>query len=86
MLADGRRISVPLSFYPTLLNASQSQRRKWDFWGPATAVEWPDFDLQLGVDDIAAGRREHIPPADWRQKTLADMKKHGIKPPPQWRD
>ena len=58
-LADGRLISVPLSFFPTLASATPRQRARWQYVGPATGFLWPEFDLLLSAEDIAAGRREH---------------------------
>lgn len=66
-LADGRAVSTPLEFYPTLARATPALRRRWNFLGWATALEWPDLDLQLSVDSIVQGRREHIPPSGWRE-------------------
>ena len=70
---------MPLEFYPTLASATPRQRRNWVFLGPATAFEWPEFDLQLSVDGIAAGRREHIPPPGWRESLERAAKKEGVR-------
>ena len=32
-LADGRRIAVPLAWFPRLLHANQKQRDKWEILG-----------------------------------------------------
>jgi hypothetical protein len=66
-LADGRRVSTPLSFYPSLLAASKRQREDFAFIADATALEWESLDLQLSVDSIVCGRREHVPPAGFRE-------------------
>lgn len=58
-LADGRMISVPLSFFPTLAAATPRQRAQWQYLGPATGFVWEAFDLLLSAADIAAGRHEH---------------------------
>jgi hypothetical protein len=60
-LSDGRSISVPLEFYPTLLGASAGARRKWRLLGGGIGIEWPDLDLQLSTEGVVAGRREHVP-------------------------
>lgn len=70
-LADGRRIATPLSFYPTLLAAAPGRRGRYEYLGWGTGLEWPEFDLQLSVDGIVAGRREHIPPPGWREGLAA---------------
>jgi hypothetical protein len=65
-LADGREVRTPLSFYPTLFKAPRRERSSWRWLARGRGVEWPGLDLQLSVASIVAGRREHIPPADWR--------------------
>jgi len=78
-LADGRRVVVPLAFYPTLNRATPKERRGWKFLGPGTAVEWPRLDLQLSVESIIAGRREHLPPPGFRKWLNAEWDRMGLK-------
>ena len=47
-LADGRRIGVPLAWYPRLLYASESERQNWQLLGDGYAIEWPDLDEHIG--------------------------------------
>jgi len=56
-LDDGRSLSVPLEWYPRLLNASESERKNFCFWGEGYAVEWPDIDEHISVEGLLAGRR-----------------------------
>jgi hypothetical protein len=60
-LEDGRVHVVPLTFYPTLQQATQRQRENWEWIGKGDGVHWPDLDLDLSVGGIAQGRREHVP-------------------------
>jgi hypothetical protein len=55
-LADGRRIVVPLAWYPRLLNASEAERSHWQLLGDGYAIEWPDLDEHIGVEGLLAGR------------------------------
>lgn len=55
-LADGRRISAPLAWYPRLLNATDAERQRWRLLGDGYAVEWPDLDEHIGVEGLLAGR------------------------------
>jgi hypothetical protein len=55
-LADGRRIIVPLAWYPRLLNASPAERQNWQLLGDGYAIEWPDLDEHIGIDGLLAGR------------------------------
>jgi hypothetical protein len=55
-LADGRRIIVPLAWYPRLFNASPAERKNWRLLGEGYAMEWPDLDEHIGVEGLLAGR------------------------------
>jgi hypothetical protein len=54
-LADGRRVIVPLTWYPRLLKASRAERAKWRVLGDGYAIEWPDLDEHIGVESLLAG-------------------------------
>jgi hypothetical protein len=54
-LMDGRTISVPLVWYPRLLNATSEQRRNWQVAGGGYGLHWPDVDEDLGVEGLLRG-------------------------------
>lgn len=54
-LADGRVVSVPLSWYPRLLNATSMQRGNWRIAGAGFGIHWPEIDEDLSVQGILAG-------------------------------
>lgn len=54
-LADGRIVSVPLAWYPRLLHATASQRRRWQLAGAGFGIHWPEIDEDLSVQGILAG-------------------------------
>ncbi len=56
-LGDGRRLSVPLAWYPRLLHATTAERAKWQLLGDGYAIEWPDLDEHIGIEGLLAGRR-----------------------------
>src|SRR3989442_1628242 len=56
-LEDGRFISVPLGFYPTLALATVEERAHFEVTG--SSVYWPDLDADIGVEGLLAGVREH---------------------------
>jgi hypothetical protein len=56
-LADGRRLAVPLAWYPRLVQGSVTERRNWKLLGEGYAIEWPDLDEHIGVEGLIAGRR-----------------------------
>ena len=55
-LADGRTISVPLAWYPRLLQDSPDERANHRFIGDGEGVHWPDLDEDVSVENILAGR------------------------------
>ena len=56
-LRDGRVITVPLVWYPRLLNATAAERQNCSLLGDGYAIEWPDLDEHIGVEGLVAGRR-----------------------------
>ena len=56
-LEDGRFISVPLGFYPTLELALPHERSRFEING--SSVYWPELDADIGVEGLLAGAREH---------------------------
>jgi hypothetical protein len=55
-LADGRRIIVPLAWYPRLTYATSNERQNWQLLGNGYAIEFPDLDEHIGVEGLLAGR------------------------------
>jgi hypothetical protein len=67
-LADGRTLSVPLVWYPRLLNASAEQRNDWQLIGDGEGVHWLQIDEDLSAAGLLRGvpaptDRPHHPPA-----------------------
>ena len=54
-LADGRRVTVPLAWFPRLLHASPDQRRNWRLIGEGQGIHWPDIDEDLSVSGLLRG-------------------------------
>lgn len=57
-LTDERVISVPLTWYPTLLQATSKQLRRWKACGAGTGINWPALDYHLSVEGLLRGARE----------------------------
>jgi hypothetical protein len=55
-LADGRSLSVPLTWYPRLLHGSPAERQNWQLLGDGYAIEWPDLDEHIGLEGLLTGR------------------------------
>ena len=54
-LMDGRTISVPLTWYPRLLHASDKQRQNWKIAGGGFGIHWPDIDEDLSTEGLLRG-------------------------------
>lgn len=55
-LGDGRRVSVPLDFYPTLQRATPAQRAHFVIY--PFSVHWPDVDVDLNAECLLRGAHE----------------------------
>ena len=55
-LADGRSISVPLTWYPRLFHGTSEERSHFRFIGGGEGIHWPDLDEDISVEGIVAGR------------------------------
>jgi hypothetical protein len=54
-LRDGRTITVPLTWYPRLLNATAAQRINWRVAGAGYGIHWPDIDEDLSTEGLFRG-------------------------------
>jgi hypothetical protein len=55
-LDDGRTISVPLAWFPRLLNGSEEERNNWRIIGRGEGVHWPELDEDISIEGIIFGR------------------------------
>jgi len=55
LLADGRRISVPLVWFPRLLHATPAQRSNYQLLGEGQGIHWPEVDEDLSVAGLLRG-------------------------------
>ncbi len=54
-LADGRRLTVPLTWFPRLLHATEEQRKNWELLGDGEGIHWPEIDEDLSVAGLLWG-------------------------------
>lgn len=55
-LEDGRRISVPLAWYPRLLYGTVEERNRWRMIGKGEGIHWPDLDEDISVENLLLGK------------------------------
>lgn len=56
-LADGRRIIVPLAWFPRLMAIDAAARGNWQLLGDGEGIHWPIADEDLSVAGLLAGSR-----------------------------
>ena len=54
-LADGRRLSVPLGWYPRLQHGAPGERARHEFIGGGTGIHWPLLDEDISVQALLEG-------------------------------
>lgn len=54
-LMDGRIITVPLVWYPSLLNATPEQRADWEICGGGYGIHWNAIDEDLSTEGMLRG-------------------------------
>lgn len=52
VLADGRELTAPLTWFPRLLEATPVQRRHWRLIGRGQGIHWPDVDEDVSVASL----------------------------------
>ena len=58
-LTDGRILSLPLAWYPCLLNATVAEREIWQPSGAGRGIHWLALDYDLSVAGRLEGQHEH---------------------------
>ncbi len=56
-LVDGRKISVPLAWFPRLAKATEAELGNWEILGDGQGIHWPDIDEDLSVNGLLKGTR-----------------------------
>jgi hypothetical protein len=66
-LADGRKLGVPLAYFPRLLHATPAQRKTYQISGGGTGLHWDEIDedisveyLMLGIGDRTRSKKDRV--------------------------
>jgi hypothetical protein len=73
-LDDGRALSIPLAWYPRLLQGTKQEREKFELIGDGEGIHWPELDEDISVEGLLAGRRSAESDASlsrWQKKRRA---------------
>jgi hypothetical protein len=52
VLVDGRKVSVPLAWFPRLLDATPKQRSEWELIGGGIGIHWEAIDEDISVASL----------------------------------
>jgi hypothetical protein len=54
-LSDGRKISIPLVWFPRLANATKGKLENYELLGDGEGIHWPELDEDLSVAGLLNG-------------------------------
>lgn len=54
-LVDGRKVVVPLVWFPRLATATTSQLKNFELLGDGEGIHWPEIDEDLSVAGLLRG-------------------------------
>lgn len=60
LFTDGRQLSVPLTYFPSLFNANKEERENFKLSGGGYGIHWDDLDEDIHVHSLLAGSYEKI--------------------------
>ena len=52
ILDDGRELTVPINWFPSLRDATSVQRNNWRFIGDREGIHWEDLDEDILVEGL----------------------------------
>ena len=51
-LVDGRKLEVPLAWFPRLCKATPAQRKQYRLIGQGFGIHWPKIDEDISIDGL----------------------------------
>ena len=57
-LTDGRQLSIPLAYFPRLLNATLEQRGRYEMSGGGTGLHWEEIDEDISIPGLLLGNKD----------------------------
>lgn len=75
-MTDGFTFTVPLTFYPTLLLASDDERNAMEV--SPYSLHWESLDCDLGIEGLLQGAKEHPKLAEKARKRFQKPARGGV--------
>jgi hypothetical protein len=66
-LNDGRKIHVPLDWFPRLLHADLDELSRYELIGQGEGIHWPSIDEDISIEGLLDGRRSSESEHSFRQ-------------------
>ncbi len=54
-LVDGRKVIIPLVWFPRLANATKDQLENYELLGDGEGIHWPEIDEDISVAGLLRG-------------------------------
>ena len=77
-LLDGRIISVPLAWYPRLVNATPEERSNWELIGTGQGIHWPGLDEDISIEMLVTGQKSGESQRSFKQWLAAKREGRGL--------
>jgi len=55
---DGRKLSIPLTYFPRLSQASDNQRKNYIISGGGTGIHWDEISEDINVINLLFGTKD----------------------------
>ena len=52
LLEDGRELTIPIDWFPSLRDATEKQRNNWRFIGDGEGIHWEEPDEDILVEAL----------------------------------
>ena len=52
---DGRKLGVPLAYFPRLLNATPTHREHYEISGGGSGLHWDEINEDISVENLLLG-------------------------------
>jgi len=70
-LTDGRKLGVPLAYFPRLLHAARKQLENYEISGGGTGLHWEELDEDILVKGLMMGIGDKTRPSSSTPKEIS---------------
>jgi len=70
-LIDGRKLGVPLAYFPRLLGATPQQCQQYEISGGGSGLHWDEIDEDINVENLLMGVGDRTQPHGQSENLVA---------------